>query len=833
MTAVDEATSVGEFGKARRRKEDARLITGRTRWTDNITLPGMVHLAMVRSPVAHGTISSIETAEAKQAPGVIGVWTGPELAGSEVGLPCAWPITADQKAANHPAVAQHEVKFAGEIVAVVAARSAREARDAAALVFADYDDLPVVLDMEEAVKDGATLAHPELGTNISAVWTLDSAAAGSGGDVDAAIEAARNDPDGVVIERRYRQQRLVPAFMEPRSTVVDPTGEQYSIWSATQVPHFVRIFMALVTGTPESKIRVVAPDVGGGFGGKLQFTPEEVVTFLVARALRKPVKYTETRTESIQVAHHGRDQVQRLTLAGKKDGTMTALKVDLLADMGAYLGLVSPGIPVLGAWMFNAIYKFGAYRFTTTNVFTNKTWTDAYRGAGRPEATCGIERLVDTFAHEVGMDPLAVREKNWIKHEEFPFATVAGMTYDSGNYEAATSKAVEMFDYQGLRAEQARRRASKDVVQLGIGISTFTEMCGLAPSRVLGALSYVGGGWEAATIRMLPTGKVEAITGASAHGQGHETAFSQIVADRLGVPFEDVEVLHGDTAIAARGLDTYGSRSLSVGGIALVMAADKVIEKAKAIAAHQMEANVDDLEFAKGSFTVKGTDKSTPIQAVAFAAFDAHNLPDGMEPGIDCEATFDPVNFSFPHGTHLCATEVDTQTGFVKIRKYVCVDDIGTVVNPLIVEGQVHGGLAQGIAQALYEDAKHDESGTLPTATFVEYTLPSAADLPHFDTDRTVSPATSNSLGVKGVGEAGTIASTPAVLNAVVDALRPWGVDDIDMPCTPMKVWQAISSASGYDPTVGARDTHDGAHEASPGAGSALWGSASTEGGAQ
>ncbi len=795
MTAVDEGVQAGrEFGRARKRKEDARLITGRTKWTDNITLPGMLHLAMVRSPVAHGTITSIDTSGAKAMPNVIGVWTGPELKGSEVGLPCAWPITADQKAPSHPAVAQDRVSFAGEIVAVIAARSASAARDAAEHVIVDYEDLPVVLDMEEAVKDGATLAHPELGTNISAVWTLDSAAGGFGGDVDAAIEAARTDPDGIVIERRFRQQRLVPAFMEPRSTVVDPTGEQFVVWTATQVPHFVRVFMALITGTSESKIRVIAPDVGGGFGGKLQFTPEEVITFLVARELRKPVKYTETRSESLQSAHHGRDQVQRLTLAGRKDGTMIGLKVDLLADMGAYLGLVTSGVPVLGAWMFNSIYKFESYRFTTTNVFTNKTWTDAYRGAGRPEATCAIERLVDTFAHQIGMDPLAIREKNWIKHEEFPFSTVAGMTYDSGNYEAATARAVELFDYEGLRREQADRRARKDPVQLGIGVSTFTEMCGLAPSRVLGALSYVGGGWETASVRMLPTGKVEVVTGTSPHGQGHETAWSQIVADRLGVPFEDVEVLHGDTQVAVRGLDTYGSRSLPVGGVAVAMAADKVIEKAKIIAAHQLEASVDDLEFADGQYTVRGTDKGMALTAVAFASFDAHNLPDGVEPGIDCEATYDPVNFSFPHGTHLCAIEVDTETGKSTIRTYVCVDDIGKVLNPLIVEGQVHGGLAQGIAQALYEDARHDEYGTLTTATFVDYTLPSAADLPTFVTDRTESPATSNLLGVKGVGEAGTIASTPAVLNAVVDALRPWGVDDMDMPCTPMKVWRAIQA---------------------------------------
>lgn len=831
MTAVDETTATKEFGQARRRKEDARLITGRTRWTDNIVLPGMVHLAMVRSPVASATIASIDVADAKTSPGVLGVWTGADLDAEQGNLPCAWAITADMKHPRRPAIAVDRVKFAGEIVAVIAARSPAEARDAADKVIVDYDDLPVVLDMNEAVAEGAVLVHPELGTNVNATWTFDSGEAGTGGSADEAIAAARADADSIVLERTYRQQRLVPAFMEPRSTVVDPTGEQLTVWSSTQVPHIARFLMAVVLGIPESKVRFIAPDVGGGFGGKIHLSPEEVLTTLVARRLGKPAKYTETRTESIQSAHHGRDQIQKLTLAAKKDGTVTGLKVELLADMGAYLGVVTPGVPILGAFMFNAIYKIPAYHFTCVNVFTNKVLTDAYRGAGRPEATYAIERLMDTLAHELGMDPLALREKNWITHEEFPFVTVCGLTYDSGNYEAATSRAVELFDYEGLRREQAERRARRDPVQLGMGISTFTEMCGLAPSRVLGSLSYGAGGWEYSAIRMLPTGKVEVLTGASAHGQGHETAFSQIVADQLGVPFEDVEVLHGDTQITHKGLDTYGSRSLAVGGIAIVKAAEKVIEKARPIAAHLLEANADDLEFASGRFTVKGTEKGVTIQQVALATFAAHDYPEGIEPSIDADATFDPENFSFPHGTHLCAVEVDTETGKTSIRSYVCVDDIGTVVNPLIAEGQVHGGLVQGIAQALWEEARHDESGTLTTATFVDYTLPTAADTPTFVTDRTESPATSNPLGVKGVGEAGTIASTPAVVNAVVDALRPWGVDDVEMPTTSQRVWKAIQGKE-FDANVGARDARDGSHEAAPGNGAPLW-SGSENGGAQ
>ncbi|MGN6610840.1 MAG: xanthine dehydrogenase family protein molybdopterin-binding subunit, partial [Angustibacter sp.] len=595
MTAVDDrpadvADEGGrELGRARRRKEDARLVTGRTRWTDNLTLPGMLHLAYLRSPFAHARITSIDTSAAKEAPGVIAVFTGADLDAEQGSLPNAWPITADMKAPRHPALAVDHVAFAGEAVAVVAARSLREARDAAELVDVDYDELPPVLDMPTAIADGADLAHPDLGSNISATWVFDSAEAGSGSDVDAAIEAARQD--GVVIERTFRQQRLVPAFMEPRSVVVDPTSEQITMWTATQVPHFVRIFLALVTGVPEGKIRVIAPDVGGGFGGKLQFTPEELVTFIVARRLGKPCKSTETRTESIMTAHHGRDQIQKLTLAARKDGTVTGMKVDLLADMGAYLGLVTSGVPILGAFMFNGIYRFDAYRFTCTNVFTNKAWTDAYRGAGRPEATFAIERMMDELAAELGRDPIELREQNWIRHDQFPFTTVAGMTYDSGNYEAATARAVELFDYEALRREQQERRDRNDPVQLGIGVSTFTEMCGLAPSRVLGTLNYGAGGWEHASIRMLPTGKVEVITGTSPHGQGHVTAWSQIAADRLGVPFEDVEVLHGDTQIAPRGLDTYGSRSLVVGGEAVVRAADKVVAKAKLVAAHLLEAS--------------------------------------------------------------------------------------------------------------------------------------------------------------------------------------------------------------------------------------------------
>jgi aerobic carbon-monoxide dehydrogenase large subunit len=792
VVTVTQEPPAAEVGSARKRKEDARLITGRTMWTENVALPGMLHLAILRSPMAHARLVSVDIAPALREPGVVAAFSGRDL--PAMGLPCAWPVTEDLVHPDHPALATDEVRHVGEPVAVVVARDRASAVDALAAIDVEYEPLPVVLDMEDALADGAPLVHRDKGTNKSYTWVFDSGSAGTGGSTE---EAFADAP--VVLRRRYVQQRLIPSFMEPRSVVADPTGDQYTLWSATQIPHILRFLVSVVTGTPEHKVRVVAPDVGGGFGGKLQVTPEELIAFAVAQKVGKPVKYTETRSDSLLSAHHGRDQIQDIELAADRDGKVLGLRVRLLANMGAYLGLVTPGVPLLGAFMYNAIYKFPAYRFECTGVFTDTTITDAYRGAGRPEATYAIERVMDELAVEVGLDPVEVRRRNWIGHDEFPFTTVAGLTYDSGNYEAATDKALSLFDYAALRSEQQRRRASRDPVLLGIGVSTYTEMCGLAPSRVLGSLRYGAGGWETASIRMLPTGKVEVVTGTSPHGQSHETAWSQIVADQLGVAFEDVEVLHGDTRTSHKGLDTYGSRSLAVGGIALVNACQKVVEKARPIAAHLLECDVNDLEFSGGAFRVRGTPTEEPGKTLAdcsLAVFAAHDLPDGIEPTLDADASFDPGNFSFPHGTHLCAVEVDTETGRVSIRSYVAVDDVGRVVNPLIVEGQVHGGVAQGIAQALFEEAVYDADGNLLTGTFVDYTLPSAADLPDLVSDRTETPAPDHPLGAKGVGEAGTIASTPAVVNAVVDALRPYGVNDIRMPCTPERVWRALQGGT-------------------------------------
>src|ERR1700729_1381816 len=578
-------TVTTEIGKARTRKEDARLVTGQTNWTDNIQLPGMVHVAFLRSPMAHARIASVDVSAARGAPGVIAAFSGADFAAEQGSLPCAWPVTPDIVMPAHPPMATDEVRYGGETVACVVARDRYAAADALELINIDYDPLPPVLDMEEALAEGSPKVH-EAG-NKSFVWPF------AQGDVDAAF---RDAP--VVIERTYRQQRLIPCAMEPRATVAAMVGDEITLWSATQIPHILRFLIAAVLGIPEQNIRVVAPDVGGGFGSKLQVTAEEFLAVLIARKLGRPVKWTESRSEGNMAVHHGRDQLQRIKVAADSDGRLRGLSVDLLADMGAYLMLVTPGVPLLGAFMFPAIYKMDAYSFKCTGVFTTKTPTDAYRGAGRPEATFAIERIMDELATELGMEPFELRERNWIKHEEFPYTTVAGLTYDSGNYEAATAKAKELFDYDGLRAEQRERNERGDTVRLGIGISTFTEMCGLAPSRVLGSLSYGAGGWESASVRMLPTGKVEVVTGSSAHGQGHETAWSQIVADELGVPFEDIRVLHGDTQVSPKGMDTYGSRSLVVGGTALVVACGKVREKARIIAAAMIEASPDDLEWA-------------------------------------------------------------------------------------------------------------------------------------------------------------------------------------------------------------------------------------------
>ena len=786
MTETVETST--PLGRPIKRKEDAKLLHGRTNWTDNIQLPGTLHMAILRSPFAHANITKLDVSGALQQPNVVAAYGADELGDLNGSVPCVWPVTDDIVMPDFPSLAKGKVRHVGDCVAVVLATDAKHAADALEAIDVDYEPLDAIVDMESALAPDSPALHEEAGTNKCYVYNL------GGGYDDAKAKA------DVVVKRRFINQRLIPTFMEPRSVVAAPMGmsDEITVWSSTQIPHILRVLIALVTGIPENNLRIIAPDVGGGFGGKLQIYREEILVTQIARKLGRPVKWTESRSEDMVATHHGRDQIQDIEIAATKDGTLLGLKVDLIANMGAYLQIITPGTPLLGMFMYPAIYKMDAYDFQCTGVFTSTTPTDAYRGAGRPEATYAIERIIDELAAELDMDPMALRQKNWITHEEFPYTTVAGLTYDTGNYEVATAKAMDLFGMDELRAEQQRRRESGDPVQLGIGISTFTEMCGLAPSRTLGALKYVAGGWEHATIRMLPTGKVELITGTSPHGQGHETAWSQIAASILGIGVEDIEVVHGDTGRAPYGMDTYGSRSLAVGGQAIKKAADNLIEKAMVIAAHQLECSPGDLEFADGQFSVKGDpEKAQPLAAVAFEAFTAHNLPDGVEPTLQGEATVDPADFSYPHGTHLAAMEVDTETGQVTVRKYVAVDDVGVQVNPMIVEGQVHGGLAQGIAQALYEGAFYDEDGLPLNANLSTYLIPAAPDLPSFITDRTETPSTTHPLGTKGVGEAGTIASTPAIINGIVDALRPLGVTDVAMPATPMTVWKTIQAAKG------------------------------------
>jgi carbon-monoxide dehydrogenase large subunit len=777
------------LGSRRIRREDPALLSGEARFVDDLDVPGALHVAMVRSPYARARIHGVSLDDARQMPGVVAAYSGADLRERWTApLPCAWPVTADMKSPEHFPVAVEQASFVGDAVAVVVATSASAAEDAAAAVLVDYEVLPAVVDLEDAGSDREVI-HPALGTNVSYTWELVPDAEA----VERAFAGAAH-----VVSEHYVQQRLIPAAMEPRGVVAvpEPFGGGLTVYSATQIPHILRTMLAVTTGVPESKLRVVAPSVGGGFGSKLNVYAEEVLCVVLARLLGKPVRWTEERREAAQATIQGRGQIQHIELAADADGKVQAVRVELLADMGAYLQLVTPGIPLLGAFLYHGVYDVPAYSFRCTSVFTNKTPTDAYRGAGRPEATYAIERAMDALARAVGVDAAEIRRRNFITADRFPYSSPAGLVFDSGDYGPALERALELAGAADVRAEQSRRQEAGAREHIGLGISSYVEMCGLAPSRVLASLNYVAGGWEAATVRVLPTAKVQVVTGATPHGQGHETSWSMIVADRLGIEVEDVEVLHSDTALSPFGLDTYGSRSLAVGGTAIAVATDRVIDKARSIAAHQLEAAEDDLEFAGGSFTVRGSpDRGMPIAAIAFEAFTAHNLPDGMEPLLEASVTWDPPNFTFPFGTHVAVVEVDEETGKVELQSYVAVDDCGNQVNPLIVEGQVHGGIAQGVAQALYEDAVYDADGNLLTTTFADYLVPSAAELPSFKTDHTVTPSPTNPLGVKGIGEAGTIAATPAVMNAVVDALSHLGVSSIEMPASPERVWAAIEAA--------------------------------------
>jgi len=819
MSVAEEASTGGNghVGRSLRRKEDPRLITGRSRYVDDIVLPGTHYVAFVRSPEAHAKITNIDASAALALPGIVAVFTGDDL-DSGGPLPIGWvPPGVEVRSPEHWPLAKGAVRHVGDPVAAVVGADRYAVVDAAEQVLVDYEPLPVVTDPEEALKD-QTLVHDSLGTNKCHEWSL------GGGDIEAGFAEA-----DVIVERRVVNHRTVGGAIEPRAVLAEDRAGNLTVWSSTQIPHILRIFLAVLLGVGQDRIRVIAPEVGGGFGSKLQVYGEEVFCAWAAIKLQRPIKWVATRSDDMAVSHHGRDQIANVRIGAKRDGTVTAFHTKILADLGAYNMIFTAMIPSLGAFVMSGVYTFPAVQTDVIGVYTNKFPTDAIRGAGRPEATHMIEVCMDQLAHELGMDPLELRRKNFIPPHNEPHETAIGVMYDSGNHEGSLDKLLEHVDVAGFRQEQERLRA--EGVYRGLGFCTYTEICGLAPSRVTGPAGFgvQAGGWESGMVRVQITGAVTVYTGTSPHGQGLETAFAQIVADRLGTDPQMVEVMHGDTATGPEGLDTYGSRSLSVGGESLARAAEKVADKAKAIVAHKLEAAVEDIEIRDGSYRVKGSpDKAMTLAEVAGEAYVPIDLPEGMDPGLEETVFYDPENFVFPFGAHACIVDLDPETGKVKILRYIAVDDCGRAINPLIIDGQVHGGIAHAVGQALYEQIVYDEDGQLVTGTFVDYALPTAAEVPSFETDRTETPSPTNTLGVKGVGEAGTIAGSATVTNAVIDALRPLGVDYINMPLTPMRIWQAIHSHDGP------RATEQGRSLDEHGRGAAGSGPTSpTEGGAQ
>jgi carbon-monoxide dehydrogenase large subunit len=775
-------------GRALRRKEDPRLITGRARYVDDIAMPGMVWAAMIRSPEAHARIVSIDASAARERSGVLAVFTGEDLADLEAPLPMAWdPPGVEVNNPPHWPLARGKVRHVGDPVAVVIGDDRYGVMDAVEDVVVEYESLPVVTDPEAALEDGSPLLHDELGTNKIHEWPLE------GGDIEAGFAEAE-----VIVERRVVNHRTAGAPIEPRGVLADYRAGSLTLWSSTQIPHYLRLFLALLLGMSEERVRVIAPEVGGGFGSKLQIYGEEILCAWCSRKLGRPVKWIETRSENMAVSHHGRDQIAHVRMGAKRDGTITAWHVRILADMGAYNMFLTPLIPSLGAFVMGGCYRIPNVKTEIIGVFTNKCPTDAIRGAGRPEATHMIEVTLDQLASELGMDRLELRRQNFIPKDAFPFETATAVIYDSGDYNATLDKLLEHVDLDAFRREQEELRERG--VYRGIGFSTYTEICGLAPSRIAGppVVGVQAGLWESAMVRVHNTGAVTVYTGTSPHGQGHETGFAQIAADRLGVDPSVVEVVHGDTGVGPEGRGTYGSRSLAVGGEAVARATTKVADKVRAIVAHQHEAAPEDIELRDGKFSVRGSpDTGMTLAEVAGVAYLGIELPDGLEPGLEETTFYDPENFVFPFGAHACVVDVDAETGKIKVVRYVAVDDCGPAINPMLIDGQVHGGIVHAIGQALYERIHYDEDGQLVTGTFVDYALPTAAELPSFETDRTETPSPVNSLGVKGVGEAGTIAASPAVTNAVIDALRPLGIDYINMPLTPMRVWEAIEEAKG------------------------------------
>ena len=774
------------FGSSVKRREDPRLIQGTGRYVDDIKLPGMLNVQLVRSPYAHARIAGIDCSAAEALVGVVAVFTGEQVKDEQGSVPCGW-VVPDTKEVAHPPIAFDTVRFVGDIVAAVVATSPEVAADAARLVDVDYETLPVVVHTGDAAKPDAPQLHSDAPSNVAFEWEV------AGGDVEAALGAAE-----VVVEQTMTNQRLVPNAMETRGIVCDYNHgtNQLTMWTSTQIPHLVRLLLALTLGHPEHLIRVIAPDVGGGFGSKLYMYAEEVIAAVVAKRVRRPVKWIESRQEAYLATTHGRDHLSTARIAGSRDGRIEAIEVDTTANLGAYLSTFAPLVPtLLYGLMMCGPYDVANVRCRVTGVYTNTTPVDAYRGAGRPEATYLVERMVDIFAAEIGMDPAEIRRKNFIPPFTDGHPVATGVAYDSGDYEPAFDRALEMAGYGEFRKEQ--EAALSEGRYLGIGLSTYVEICGGAPSHVAVTLGARAGLWESATVRVNPTGTVRVFTGASTHGQGHETTFAQLVAAELGVAMENVEIVHGDTDQVQFGTGTFGSRSAAVGGGAIHMSLTKIKEKAKKLAAHLLEAAPEDIEYEDGKLFVKGA----PGEAKTFGdiALAAHvyagELPEGIEPGLEETSFFDPSNFTWPFGTHIAVVEVDGDTGEVTPLRYIAVDDVGNVINPMIVEGMVHGGAAQGLGQALQEEAVYDDEGQLLTGSMMDYAVPSAEDLPSFEVDRTVTPTSVNPMGVKGAGETATIAGSPAVINAVVDALSHMGVRHLDMPAKPEKVWRLVKEA--------------------------------------
>jgi len=776
------------LGASIKRREDPRFITGKGNYTDDLKLAGMTHAVFVRSPHANAKIRKIDIAKASKAPGVVAIFTGKDMVGVN-SLPCGW-LLPELKIPAHMPLASDAARYVGDPVAIVIAESQSAASDAAELVAVDWEVLPSVTNTEKAAAKGSPQIHEVAPGNVAFKWQIGDAAA-----TDAAFKSAP-----VTVKKRIVNQRLVANAMEPRACVArfdEATGD-WTLWVTSQNPHVHRLLMtAFVLGIPEHKVRVIAPDVGGGFGSKIFLYNEETVCTWATRQVKRPIRWTSSRREAFQTDAHGRDHVTDAEVALAKDGKFLGLRVKTTANLGSYLSTFAPAVPTyLYGTLLNGVYEWPAIHAEVTGVFTNTTPVDAYRGAGRPEACYLLERMVDAAAAALKMDPADIRKKNFIPKFDNGYQTKVALSYDSGNYGAAFDKLLAMLDYKKFRTEQAAARAKGRL--MGIGFSTYIEACSIAPSKVVGSLGAQAGLWESGKVQVHPTGKVSVFTGSHSHGQGHETTMAQIVADHLGIPMDDIEIVHGDTGRVPFGMGTYGSRSASVGGTAIVMSLDKIKEKGKKIAAHLLEANPKDMEYVGGQFVVKGSpQKAIPFGTVALTAYVPHKYPDGVEPGLEETSFYDPSNFCFPFGAHACVVEVDPDTGHVKILRYLAVDDVGNVINPMIVDGMVHGGIAQGVAQALWEEAVYDgDSGQLVSGSMMDYTLPKADMLPFYETDRTETPTPVNPLGVKGAGETGTIASTPAVVNAVVDALSGLGVDHIDaMPLTPERVWKTAQAA--------------------------------------